>query len=153
MHIWKQSPSSRSPPFQVASYTYFSALLFSLLISMPSLESYLDLHVFNFSHCSTHSVYIWIFVETGSAVQIFRSGITRAKGICHFKFMDSTKSCQKAKPIDIPPTLKQFKRKALPYFPTLFPMLPTANLRGKMKQYFTTVWLCILLIVTELLTS
>lgn len=52
--------------------------------------------------------------------------------------MNSTKSFQKAKLIYIPNnTVKRFIRRALPYFPTLFPMLDIANLREKIKMYFT----------------
>lgn len=52
--------------------------------------------------------------------------------------MNSTKSFQKAKLIYIPNnTVKKFRWRALPYFPTLFPMLDIANLREKIKTHFT----------------
>lgn len=76
--------------------------------------------------------------------------MTRAKGICHFKFTNSTKSFQKAKTIYVPILLKNLKGRLTSQHCS---MLATANLRGKMKTHFTFVLLCVLPIVTELLTT
>lgn len=138
MHIWKQSPSPPSSPFKVVSfYTYFSALLsfFSpSLTSMPSRE----LPWFLVFPSGKH---FCLYLNTcGSRLCSipFQEWNYQSTKYIYFKFMNSSKSFQKAKPIYIPNNIvKKFTRKALPYFPTSFPMLDIVNLREKIKMYFT----------------
>lgn len=53
----------------------------------------------------------------------------------NYKFRDSTKSFQKAKPTYTPTKTVNFKRKAIPQFPALFPVLDVNHLRGQTKVY------------------
>lgn len=70
----------------------------------------------------------------------------------NYKFRDSTKSFQKAKPTYTPTKTVNFKRKAIPQFPALFPVLDVTSERPN-QSVFTVVLLHILLIVIEPLTS